>query len=303
MHEQNVANVVKDLKQEKASTRLRRIFTRKGKPVMHVASAPTAYAARMIEKAGFEYIFLGGDVTFGTMLAMPGTYLTMTEKLFIAKFFVRAVNIPVALDCDEICGRGPAFLERAVEEYMAIGLGGMDIDDRIFPQGRGAANVDREHGIRMGVVSTDEMVEKLEAADAVRKAADPDFLIRVRCYDFHAGTPLKETIKRLQKYEDAGADVLYLGGVENVADTRTVLKEMRVPCTVPATWMTYELAQELGLCEYRQPYEMEMAMHSAGWEFLSDFQKRGNAAVKDLRAKYKGNPYMAPADELRTNII
>jgi 2-methylisocitrate lyase-like PEP mutase family enzyme len=303
MHEQNAANVVRDTRQEKASTRLRRIFSRKGKPVMHVASAPSAYAARMIEKAGFEYIFLGGDVTFGTMLAMPGTYLTMTEKLFIAKFFVRAVNIPVVMDCDEICGRGPAFLERAVEEYMAIGLAGMDIDDRIFPQGQGAANVDREHGIRMGVVSTEEMVEKLHAANAVRNARDPEFVIRVRCYDFHGGTPLKETVKRLQQYEDAGADVLYLGGVASPEDTRAVLKELRVPCTVPATWMTYDIARELGLCEYRQPYEMEMAMHSAGWEFLTDFQKRGNAAVKDLRAKYKGNPFMAPENELRTNII
>ena len=303
MNEQNEANVLRQTGGERASTRLRRIFTRKGRPVMHVASATSAYAARMIEKAGFEYIFLGGDVTFGSMLAMPGTYLTMTEKIFVAKFFVRAVNIPVAMDCDEICGRGPAFLERAVEEYMAIGLAGMDVDDRIFPQGRGAANVDREHGIRMGVVPTDEMVEKLEAADAVRKAADPDFVIRVRCYDFHGSVPLAKTIERLKRYEDAGADVLYLGGVANPEDTRKVLAEMRVPCTVPATWMTYDLAKDLGLCEYRQPYEMEMAMHSAGWEFLADFQKRGNAAVSDLRERYKGNPYMAPAGQLRTNII
>ena len=285
------------------STRLRQIFTRKGKPITHVASAPTAYAAQMIEKAGFEYIFLGGDVTFGTLLAMPGTYLTLTEKVFIAKFFVRAVSIPVAMDCDEICGRGPAFLERAVEEYIGVGLAGMDVDDRVFPQGRGAGNVAREHGIRMGVVPTDEMVEKLEAADAVRKQLDPDYLIRVRCYDFHGDTPLAQTIKRLQRYEDAGADVLYLGGVANPADVRTCMKELRVPCTVPATWMTLELATELGLCEFRQPYELEMAMHAAGWAFLSDYQKRGQAAVKDSRERFKGNPFMAPAGELRTNPI
>jgi 2-methylisocitrate lyase-like PEP mutase family enzyme len=285
------------------STRLRQIFTRKGKPVTHVASAPTAYAARLIEKAGFEYIFLGGDVTFGTMLAMPGTYLTLTEKVFVAKFFVRAVQIPVAMDCDEICGRGPAFLERAVEEYIGAGLAGMDVDDRVFPQARGAGNVDREHGIRMGVVPTEEMVEKLQAAHEVRRKYDPDFVIRVRCYDFHGGTPLDQTIRRLQQYEAAGADVLYLGGVETPPDVRTCLAALRVPCTVPATWMTYELAQELGLCEFRQPYEMEMAMHAAGWEFLTDFQKRGSKAVADLRARYKGNPYMAPAGELRTNPI
>ena len=283
--------------------RLREIFSRKGKPVMHVASAPTAYAARMIEKAGFEYIFLGGDVTFGTMLAMPGTYLTMTEKVFIAKFFVRAVSLPVVMDCDEVCERGPVFLERAVEEYIGIGLAGMDIDDRVFPQSSGAANVDREHGIRMGVVSTEEMVEKLQAADAVRKKLDPDFMIRVRCYDFHGDTPLPSIIDRLKRYEAAGADVLYLGGVASPEDTRTVVQALKVPCTVPATWMTYELAKSLGLCEYRQPYELEMAMHAAGWEFLSDFQTRGGAAVTALRQRFLGNPYMAAPDLLRTNEI
>jgi len=285
------------------STRARQIFTRKGKPVTHVASAPTAYAARLIEKAGFEYIFLGGDVTFGTMLAMPGTYLTLTEKVFIAKFFVRAVSIPVIMDCDEVCGRGPAFVERAVEEYLGAGLAGMDVDDRVFPQSRGAGSVEREHGIRMGVVPTEEMVDKLGAADAVRKRLDPDFLIRVRCYDFHGSTPLEQTIRRLQAYEAAGADVLYLGGVESPADVRICLSALRVPCTVPATWMTFELARDLGLCEFRQPYEMEMAMHAAGWEFLTDYQKRGAQAVADLRERYRGNPYMAPAGELRTNPI
>ncbi|MFT4065539.1 isocitrate lyase/phosphoenolpyruvate mutase family protein [Paraburkholderia sp.] len=288
---------------ERKSTRLRQIFSRKGQPVMHVASAPTAYAARMIEKAGFEYIFLGGDVTFGTMLAMPGTYLTMTEKVFIAKFFVRAVSLPVVMDCDEVCGRGPAFLERAVEEYIGIGLAGMDIDDRIFPEGSGAANVDREHGIRMGVVPTEEMVEKIRAASLIRQKLDPDFVIRVRCYDFHGDTPLEKIIERLQRYEEAGADVLYLGGVSSPEDTRTTVSALKVPCTVPATWMTYELASKLNLCEYRQPYELEMAMHAAGWEFLSDFQKNGTDAVRRLRERFLGNPYMAAPELLRTNVI
>src|SRR6185369_5026571 len=144
---------------------------------------------------------------------------------------------------------------------------------------------------------------KLEAADAVRKRLDPDFVIRMRCYDFHGGTPLAETIARLQRYEAAGADVLYLGGVASPADVRTCMAALRVPCTVPATWMTLELATELGLCEFRQPYELEMAMHAAGWEFLSDYRKRGQPAVKDLRARFAGNPYMAPANELRTNPI
>ena len=289
------------------SKQLREIFYRKGDPVTQV-SAPSVYGAKMLEKAGYEYAFLGGDVTFGTMLGIPGTYMTLTEKTFIGRYFVRSVDIPVVMDCDEVCGRGPAFHEIAVEEYINISLAGMDIDDRVLPEGRGAGRVEREHYIDWGVIPAADMVENIEAAAAVRDSMDPDYVIRVRCYDFHgpelsrAELPLEKTIERLQAYAAAGADVLYLGGagVLTQEEIRQCVDALEVPCTVPAVWMTYELAKDLGLCEFRQPYELEMAMHASGWEFLQDFKKRGLDAKMDLRERYKGNPYMATADQLRS---
>jgi len=287
------------------SNQLRRIFYRKGQPVAHI-SAPNVYAAMMMEKAGFEYIFLGGDVTFGTMLGRAGTYLTLTEKCLIAKFFVKAVNIPVVMDCDEVCGRGAAFHERAVEEYIDIGLAGMDIDDRTLPEERGAAKSAREHDID-SVVSLESMVENITAASDVRKSLDPDFVIRVRCYDFYgqgmarSDIPLEKSIERMQRYCEAGADVIYIGGagVLSTDDVRRCVTQIPVPCTVPASWMTYDLAKDFGLCEFRQPYEIEMAMHAAAWEFILDYKKRGAPAIVDLRKRYKGNPYMAVEGKMR----
>jgi 2-methylisocitrate lyase-like PEP mutase family enzyme len=274
------------------SKKAREIFYRKGRPITHIASAPSVHDARMYERAGFEYIFLGGDATFGIMLGIPGTYLDITEKTFIAKYYVNAVNIPVLMDCDEVCGRGPAIVERAVEKYVDIGLAGMDIDDRVVFEVRGAARTEREHGISE-CVPTDQMADMIGAAKDVMKSLDPDFVLRVRCYDFHVGTPLEETIKRLQAYERAGADVLYLGGVETPEDTKKCLDGLNIPCTVPATWMTYDLARDLGLCEVRRPYELEMVMHSAGWEFLQDFNQRSFEASDARREQYKDSPYMA----------
>ena len=228
------------------SKKAREIFYRKGRPITHIASAPSVHDARMYERAGFEYIFLGGDATFGIMLGIPGTYMDITEKTFIAKYYVNAVNIPVLMDCDEVCGRGPAIVERAVEKYVDIGLAGMDIDDRVVFEVRGAARTEREHGISE-CVPVEQMADVIGAAKDVMKSLDPDFVLRVRCYDFHVGTPLEDTIKRLQAYERAGADVLYLGGVETPEDTRKCLDGLNIPCTVPATWMTYDLARDLGL--------------------------------------------------------
>ena len=106
------------------SKHLREIFYRKGNPVTQV-SAPSVYGAKMLEKAGYEYAFLGGDATFGTMLGIPGTYMSLTEKTFIGRYFVRSVDIPVVMDCDEVCGRGPAFmrLRSRIHQYRSRGYG------------------------------------------------------------------------------------------------------------------------------------------------------------------------------------
>jgi 2-methylisocitrate lyase-like PEP mutase family enzyme len=272
---------------------LRRIFYRKGDPYHHI-SAPTPYAARMLEAAGFEYIFLGGDVTFGVMLGKPGVLLTIPEKISIARYFVDAVKIPVVMDCDEIGGLGPAWAVRACEEYIRAGLAGMDIDDRMPDHSIQAAHAEREGGIE-AVIPVQAMVDNIKAIVETKNALDPDFLLRVRCYDFWVNPDSDDTIRRLQAYEAAGAEVLYLGGPFNF-DPEVVkksLKAVKVPCTVPAVWMTYEWAKENGVCEIRTPYELEMIMHAAGWEFLADFRKRGREVIPEWRKKYEGNPYMA----------
>jgi 2-methylisocitrate lyase-like PEP mutase family enzyme len=284
------------------SKKMREIFNRKGDPVVCI-SAPTPLAARLLERAGFEYIFLGGEATFGTMVGTPGSYLDTTEKVGMGKYFVKAVSIPVIMDCDEVCGRGPAFIERAVEQYTDIGLAGMDIDDRVLPEESGAGQTEHEHEID-SVVSIDEMVAKIEAGAAVKRSVDPDFVLRVRCYEFGNRVPpdwpLEKTIERLQAYEKAGADILYLGEIGSPEDVDACVKATNVPCTVPGMWVTYDIAKELGLCEARYPYELVMAMNSAGWEFLTDFKKRGLQASADIRERLKGNPYMAEAGHANT---
>ena len=78
----------------------------------------------------------------------------------------------------------------------------------------------------------------------LKKKLDPDFVLRVRCYAFRE-YPLDEVIRRLQAFEAVGADVLYLGGVANAEDVSSCVNELKVPCTVPASWMNYDLAKEL----------------------------------------------------------
>ena len=274
--------------------KLHEIFNRKGNPVVHI-SAPTPYAARMLEFAGFEYIFIGGDVTFGTMLGKPGQYLDTTEKAFIAKYFVDAVDLPVVVDADELLAQGPAVAARATKEYIRAGVAGMDIDDRAPQHELERANAQRESGIT-AVLPVEVMQAKIEAILETRKALDPDFMLRVRTYGININLSTEDMVTRIKGFEAAGAEAIYLGGINDPKTEdklHACIAAVNVPVTGNAQWISYDMAKEFGMCEIRYPYEMEMTMHSAGWEFLTKFKEHGFPYINENRDTYAGNPYMA----------
>ena len=286
---------------KKKSTVLREAFYRKGNPVVAI-SAPTPLVARMLEKAGIEYIFIGGDATISVMTGKPGQFWGLYESLFLAKLFVEAVEIPVVIDADFLRALGPIWGERAVQEYIKVGLAGCDVDDRILYQGRDAGQFssrregkyDPDRLVQSGysVLSVEDMVEKIEAMDDARQALDPDFILRVRCYAYMTpGATIDEVKERLRAYQAAGADVLYLRQpTVNVDEIKAMKEAVTVPCTTPSSF-TLEEAKELGLAEVRYPYAVEAVMHNAAWEFLEDFQQRGIPAIKDWEGRFKPHPF------------
>jgi methylisocitrate lyase len=282
---------------KKKSVQLRELFYRKGKPVIHV-TPPTPSAARILERAGFEYIFVGGDATLANMMGRPGTEVDLSEKLFIGKLFVDSVDLPVLMDADDVGRRGPAYIRRVVKEFIALGLAGLDMDDRLLKEDEGVTTSGayvREAPIKE-VMPMEDMVEKVRVAAEARKELDPDFVIRVRCYAMEFGAfegeeALQEVSRRGHAYAEAGADVLYIGGPRSIDEIKRVVNVVPVPVTGPYSWLSPEGAAEAGLCEIRYPYELERVMHATGWDYMVDIQNRGLKAIEEFREKYKDSPY------------
>ncbi len=282
---------------KKKSTRAREIFMRKGKPAVHM-SATSVAAAKQLEQAGFEYIFIGGDATLSYLLGVPGSYLELSDRLWIAKYFNQAVDLPVLVDCDHLAPLGAIHAAKAAEELINLGIAGMDLDDRVLPtaadQGPrpGSGGLVREHIVDLGILPKQNMVDKIKAIVEVRDALDPDFVIRARCYALDSHMPISEAVDAMIAYRDAGADVLYIGyPPRDVEQIRQMVKEINAPCTCPAYFLSYEEAADIGLCEVRYPYSHLFAMYAAGWDFLMDFRERGVQAIADFNEKNKDNPY------------
>jgi len=205
----------------RTTAELRKLLGRK-----EILVAPGAYdalVARIIEKAGFEAVYMTGAGTSTCLLGMPDVGLaTLTENIMNAKYIASAVSIPVIADCDT--GYGNAInVMRAISEYIRAGVASVHLEDQVMPKRCG-------HLAGKVLVSLEEAVGKIRAADKVRRDLDPDFVIIARTDARTAvGGGVDEAIRRGNEYAKAGADVVFPESPLSVKELELFAKEIKAP--------------------------------------------------------------------------
>src|SRR5438046_8439885 len=174
------------------AARFRELMRRDGMVV-----APGAYdciTARVIERAGFEAVYMTGAGT-AAMLGYPDFGLvTMSEMVVNAGRIAAAVGLPVIADADTGYGNELNTV-RTVREYETIGVAGIHIEDQGFPKKSGHHD-DKE------ILPREDWLAKIRAAAAARRSAD--FLIIART-DARAVAGFDEAIARANPAIGAGA--------------------------------------------------------------------------------------------------
>lgn len=174
-----------------------------------------AYHARIAESVGFQAVYMTG---FGTAAerGYPDVGLvTHTEMTQNAHYIASAVGVPVICDADTGYGN-PINVTRTIREYEAAGVAGCHIEDQVFP---------KKCGFFEGkmVVPIEEHVQKLRAALDARR--DPDFVIIART-DALAVNGWEDVIRRCRAYCEAGADMVFVDGIQMTDDLITYAKEL-----------------------------------------------------------------------------
>lgn len=159
--------------------------------------APCAYdalSAKAIEVSGFPIAGTTGYGMHGVVLGQPDTgLLALNETVSILSKMADAVDIPLLADAEGGYG-GALNVIRTVKEYEKTGVAGLFIEDQQQPPNCPFIKAPE-------LVSTQEMVGKIEAAVATRQ--DPDLLIIAR-----TDAPFEEAIERANAYMAAGADMV-----------------------------------------------------------------------------------------------
>jgi 2,3-dimethylmalate lyase len=197
--------------------RLRELLARP-KPLM-APGAADALTARLIAKHGFEAIYMTGAGTTAVRLGMPDVgLLTMNEMVDNAQRIAEASQLPLVADADTGYG-GPMNVQRTVRAYERAGVAGIHIEDQLFPKRCG-------HLAGKSVVPVEEMVAKIRAGLDARH--DRDFVLIART-DALAVEGFERAIERCKRYEEAGADVIFLEAPSKMEHLAAIPKSFGKP--------------------------------------------------------------------------
>ncbi|MFE9385590.1 isocitrate lyase/phosphoenolpyruvate mutase family protein [Streptomyces sp. NPDC007025] len=178
-----------------------------------------AGTARVLSGLGFAAL-----ATTGAGLAhargLPDSRVTRDVLLDNARAVVEATPLPVSADLESGFGETPDDIAETIRRAAAAGLVGGSVedftgrdDDPVRPLG--------------------EAAERVAAAVAAARELDFPFTVTARAENFFQGRPdLPDTIRRLQAYEEAGADVLYAPALPDADAIRAVCSSVGCPVNV-----------------------------------------------------------------------
>ena len=201
----------------KKTTQFRRLLEQK--EILVLPGVYDCISVKLVEQAGFKAAAVTGAGLAASVLGYPDVGLTtMSEVLTQTRNMVRAVNIPIFADCDTGYGN-PLNVYRTIQEFEEAGVGGLFIEDQIWPKRCG-------HFEKKQLISKEDMIQKIKAALDARR--DPDLVIMART-DARAVYGLDEAIARARAYVEAGADMIFIEAPQSVEELRKIAKSVNVP--------------------------------------------------------------------------
>ncbi len=175
-----------------------------------------AGSARILAGLGFQALATSSGASAGILGRRDGR-VTRDEALAQARSMVAATDLPVSADLEKGFGDAPAAAAETIRLAAEAGLVGGSIEDATGDPARPLYDVGH---------ATERVAAAVQAA---RTLAFP-FTLTARAENFLRGNPdLEDTIRRLQAFEKAGADVLFAPGLPDLAAVRAVCAAVSKP--------------------------------------------------------------------------
>ncbi len=172
-------------------------------------------SARLLALLGFEALATT-SAGYAFSMGRPDGAMTREETLTHAAALVAATDLPVSADLENGFGDAPEDAAHTIHLAAQTGLAGGSIEDRPT----NGAPYEIAHA-----------AYRVRAASEIAKAHN--FVLTARAENYLAGRPdIHDTIRRLQAFQEAGANVLYAPGLSSKEDIAAVTSSVDRPVNV-----------------------------------------------------------------------
>lgn len=176
-------------------------------------------SARLLAHMGFEAL---ATTSMGYAFSVGKTDGSVGRDEMIPHVgeIARATDLPVSADLENCYADEPEAAAETIKLAAAAGVVGGSIEDST---GRP----------EQPIYEFEHAVDRVRAAVAAARSLPFTFTLTARAENYLHGRPdLKDTIKRLQAFQEAGADVLYAPGLRSKEDIAAVLSSVDRPVNV-----------------------------------------------------------------------
>ena len=191
-------------------------------------------SARLLASLGFEALATTSSGFAATLGRNDGS-VSRDEAIVHSAVIVAATDLPVSADLENGFADDPSGVAETMGLAIEVGLAGASVEDST-----GRAD-DPIYDIGLAA-------ERISAAAEAAHAGPVRLVLTGRCENFLRNNPdLADTITRLQRYQEAGADVLYAPGLTRTEDIRAVVTSVDRPVNVLAFGGVPSVAELAGL--------------------------------------------------------
>jgi 2-methylisocitrate lyase-like PEP mutase family enzyme len=207
---------------------------RQERPLL-LANAWDVGSAKLLASLGFQALATTSS-GYAASLGRLDYGVSREESLAHAAALVAATDVPVSADFEDGFAADAAGVAETVRLALEAGLAGCSVEDWDPREQR--------------LYDVDEASERVAAAAEAAHAGPVRLVLTARAENYLRGNPdARDTIARLQAYQQAGADVLYAPALDRPEDLRELLAAVDLPVNVLARSGTPSVAElaELGV--------------------------------------------------------
>jgi len=187
---------------------------------LQIVGTVCAYHALLAKRTGYRAIYLSGSGVAAASLGLPDLGISNLDDVLIdVRRITDVCDLPLLVDVDTGFGSSAFNVARTARSLIKAGAAAMHMEDQVGAKRCG-------HRPNKELVSTGEMCDRIKAA--VDGRTDSSFVIMART-DALANEGFERSLERIQKYIEAGADMVFPEAVTELPMYRKIADAVKVP--------------------------------------------------------------------------